>query len=162
MKKILLKRNIVKFILAAVFCLTGHRAFSQSEFIKKFRPLADSLEQEYGIPSAVILGVAVIESGAGKSRNTRLLNNYFGIVGKNNLHKTKGIKTKYKQYPDARASFVDFCKLITRKKFYSKLKGNKNYLLWTDAISKSGYSEVPAIWKQRVNQAIRRLKLSET
>jgi len=76
------------------------------------------------------------------------------------MYKTKGIKTRYKQYPDALSSFVDFCKLMMKKKFYSKLKGNKNYKLWIDAISRIGYSEVPETWKQRVLAAIRKNKLS--
>jgi hypothetical protein len=43
-----------------------------------------------------------------------------------------------------------------KKKFYKKLKDNKDYKLWLDAISKAGYSEVPTIWKQRVSEAIRK------
>ena len=86
----------------------------------------------------------------------------FGIVGKNDLRKTKGIKTRYKQYPDAAASFADFCRLMTTKKFYRKLKGNMNDKLWIDAISKAKYSEAPVEWKQRVTEAIRKNKLSAT
>jgi flagellum-specific peptidoglycan hydrolase FlgJ len=126
-------------------------------FLQKFRPLADSLSAEYGIPAAIILGVSILESGSGTSRNCKLLNNYFGIVGKNNLLKTKGIKTRYRQYPDAIASFVDFCKLLAKKKYYKKLKGNMDYKLWVDAISKSGYSEVPVVWKKRVSDTIKKI-----
>lgn len=141
--------------------LFSFTASSQSKsFINKYRLLADSLSAEYGIPASVILGVSLVESGSGTSRNCRLLNNFFGIVGKNNLLKTKGIKTRYKQYPDATASFTDFCKLLAKKKYYKKLKGNMDYKLWTDAISKSGYSEVPAVWRQRINDAIRKNKLA--
>ena len=135
---------------------------STKNFIAKYRPLADSLSEAYGIPASVILGVSIVESGSGTSRNCRLLNNFFGIVGKNNLLKTKGIKTRYRQYPDATASFVDFCKLLAKKKYYKKLKGNMDYKLWTDAISKSGYSEVPSVWKQRINDTIRKNKLAAT
>lgn len=148
-------------LLALLFLSFSVSAQTKS-FIQKFRPMADSLSAAYGIPAAVILGVSLVESGSGTSRNCRLLNNYFGIVGKNNLLKTKGIKTRYKQYPDAASSFVDFCKLLAKKKYYKKLKGNMDYKQWTDAISKSGYSEVPAVWKQRINDAIRKNKLSAT
>lgn len=131
-------------------------------FVQRYRPMVDSLSDAYGIPSAVILGIAIIESASGTSRNCKLLNNFFGMEGKNNLRKTKGIKTRYKQYPDAAASFADFCRLMTRKKFYKKLKGNMNDKLWIDAISKAGYSEAPALWKQRVNATIRKHRLSAT
>jgi Bax protein len=124
-------------------------------FIKKFSPLADSLSAAYGIPVSIILGVSIIESGSGTSRNCRLLNNYFGIVGKNNLLKTKGIKSMFKQYPDATACFIDFCNMLARKKYYTKLKGKKDSKLWIDAMSKAGYSEQPDVWRREVTKAVR-------
>lgn len=155
--------NFRRLVLSLLLLLFLNSGFGQTKFfINQFAPLADSLSIEYSIPRAVILGVSIIESGSGTSRNCRLLNNYFGIVGKNNLYKTKRIKTRYKQYPDALSSFTDFCKLVTRKKFYKKLKGNTNYRLWVEAISKAGYSEVPETWKQRVSSVIRKNKLSDT
>lgn len=152
-------RRCVLVIGAFLIVLTS---FAQPKsYIKKFDSLADSLSREYSIPKSVILGVSMIESGAGTSRNCKLLNNYFGIVGKNQLYK-KGMKSRYKQYASVTASFVDFCKLMTKKKFYKKLKGDMNYKPWLDAISKNGYSEVPELWRQRVTAAIRKHKLSET
>lgn len=137
-----------------------HSLSAQKKYIKEYSGLADSLQQVYGIPSSVILGVAIIESASGTSRNSRLLHNHFGIMGKNNLLKTKGVKSRYKQYPDSKSSYIDFCRIIYKRKFYSKLKGNMDYKLWIHAISRSNYSEVPDIWKERVLTAIRKHKLS--
>jgi Bax protein len=137
-------------------------AFAQSKYIRKYRPLADSLSKEYKIPAALILGVAIIESGSGTSRNSKLLNNHFGIIGKNDLMKTNGIKSRYKHYPNVTSSYVAFCKLVKKRKYYEKLKGNDNYNLWLEAMSKSGYSEEPVQWKQRIAAAIRKNKLSAT
>ncbi|MEO8403467.1 MAG: glucosaminidase domain-containing protein [Chitinophagaceae bacterium] len=150
-------------ILLAIFVLALFQpVLGQSKYIKKFRPLADSLAAEYEIPAAVILGVAIIESGSGTSRNSKLLNNHFGIVGKNDLMKTKGVRSRYKQYPSSRASYIAFCKLVKKKKFYDKLKGNKDYMLWLDAMSNAGYSEAPVQWKERISAAIKKNKLSAT
>lgn len=135
-------------------------AFSQSKYIAKYKRLADSLYQVYGVPAAVTLGVAIVESASGTSRNAKLLNNHFGIVGKNNLLKTKGIKTRYKQYPDVRASYLDFCRIMSKRKFYKNLKGNQDYKLWTEAISKSNYSEIPEEWRKRVNSTIKKNSLA--
>jgi Bax protein len=137
-----------------------HSLSAQSRYVQKYSGLADSLQEAYGIPTAVILGIAIIESSSGTSRNSRLLKNHFGIVGRNNLLKTRGIKTRYKQYDSDTSSYVDFCRLMTRKRFYSKLKGNMDYKLWIDAISKTKYSEVPVVWKQRILSTIRKNKLS--
>jgi flagellum-specific peptidoglycan hydrolase FlgJ len=155
-----LKNLPLKGLLIAILVVCAQPVFAQSAYVKKYRPAADSLSKAYGIPAAVILGVAIIESGAGSSRNCKLLNNHFGIVGSNNLFKTNGIKSRYKQYPNGQASYEAFCKLLTRKKFYPKLKGNMNYHLWLDALSKVGYSEVPAVWKQRITATIKKHKLS--
>lgn len=146
--------------LMILFCVRASHA--QSTYIKTYKPIADSLSAVYGIPTSVMLGIAIIESGAGKSRNCKLLNNHFGIKGKNNLMKTKGIKSAYKQYPDGRASYIAFSKLMTRKKFYSKLKGVMDHKLWLEALSKSNYSMVPDEWKRNITAAIRKHKLAET
>lgn len=143
-----------------IFLLAGQAGFSQSKYVTRFKPLADSLSRVYGIPSSVILGVAVLESGSGTSRNSKLLNNHFGIVGKNNLMKTKGIRSVYKQYPSVYASYLDFCRLLSRRKYYQKLKGNTNHKLWVEAMSKAGYSEVPEDWKNKVLTTIRKNKLA--
>jgi len=150
--------HLLSFLLLVTSALP---ASGQEKYIKQYRPIADSLSSIYGIPTSVMLGIAIIESGAGKSRNCKLLNNHFGIKGKNDLLKTKGIKTAYKQYPDGRASYVSFSRLMTRKKFYPKLKGKMDHKLWLDAISKSGYSTVPEEWKKNITAAIRKHDLAE-
>ena len=149
-----------KLVLAIILLAVMTPVFSQSGYVRKYRGLADSLSGIYGIPSSVILGIAILESGSGTSRNSRLLNNHFGIVGKNNLLKTKGIKTRYKQYPDVRSCYIAFCKLQSRKIYYTRLKDNMDYILWIDAISKAGYSEVPETWKQRVVAVIKKNNLA--
>lgn len=133
--------------------------FSQSSYIKKYKPLADSLSVEYKIPSKVILAIAIVESSSGQSRNCQLLNNHFGIVGKNNVLKTHGIKTRYKQYTNSKESFIDFAIMISRKKYYKKLKGNPNSSEWIDEISKHGYSEKPSIWRKNIKETIKNNKL---
>jgi flagellum-specific peptidoglycan hydrolase FlgJ len=134
-------------------------ANAQKSYIKKYKPLSDSLAIEYKIPTSVILAIAIIESSSGTSRNAKLLNNHFGIVGKNSLLKTRGIKSRYKEYKTDTLSFVDFCKLIKRKKFYHQLKNNPDPKLWVTAISKSGYSELPEIWRKRILETISKNKL---
>lgn len=147
-------------LLALFLSMFTESLQAQSKYVKKYRHLADSLSKEYEIPAAIILGVAIMESGSGTSRNAKLLNNHFGITGKNNLLKTKGIKSRYKQYQNVADSYIDFCKLISRRRFYATLKGNTDYRLWVEAIAKTGYSEVPVEWKKRVIAVIRRNKLS--
>src|SRR5690349_8695737 len=112
------RRGMLSLLMKAAFLvvlmMAVNPSFSQSKYVQKYRPTADSLSAEYGIPASVILAVAILESGSGTSRNAKLLNNHFGIVGKN---KVKHVKTKYKQYESVYESYKDFCKVIKKKKF---------------------------------------------
>lgn len=149
-------------VTGLLFIFSSMPAAAQPErFISKYGPLADSLEREYGIPASLILGVSIIESSSGTSRNCRLLHNFFGVKGRNNLLKTKGIRSGYKQYATDTASFVDFCKIVSRKKVYASLKGNTDSKKWVAALSKTGYSEVPATWQSLINNTIRKHQLEK-
>jgi Bax protein len=148
MKKFLL---LVYFSLC--FCLV--KIFAQTEaYIKKYTSLAEKTSKASGIPRCVILAVAIAESGAGKSRNCRLMHNHFGIRGKNKLRKSHKIRSGYKQYPSDAASYEDFAAVIANKRFYPSLKGIADYTLWVNAISKAGYSVQPARWTQHILRII--------
>lgn len=150
----------IKLLRLLFFLLTFALHFNGStaqvkQYINKNESFAQELSKQYGIPASVILGTAILESGSGKSRNARLLNNHFGIVGKNALLKhSPPIRSRYKQYPDVASSYRDFCKLISRKKFYTTLKGSDDYKKWTSCISECGYSRMPQTWKSRVDKTI--------
>ncbi|MFM7645175.1 MAG: glucosaminidase domain-containing protein [Sphingomonadales bacterium] len=145
-----------------VLLVSGRPAAAQPvKFITKYGPLVDSLETTYGIPASLILGVSIIESSSGTSRNCRLLNNFFGVKGKNNLLQSKGIRSSYKQYATDTASFVDFCRIVSRKKAYASLKGDMDSKKWVAALSKTGYSEVPAKWQTLINTTIRKHQLEK-
>jgi len=133
----------------------------QTAYIKRYKPLADSIAAVAEMPASVILGIAGLESGFGTSRNAKLLRNHFGVKGKNRLWKTKKIKSSYKQYLNVEDSYIDFVRIVKNKRFYETLKGNKDYTLWINAISKSGYSEVPKTWAKRILQVIKRYKLED-
>jgi flagellum-specific peptidoglycan hydrolase FlgJ len=123
-----------------------------SHYAKKFKPIAKSLSREFKIPYEVILGVAIIESGEGNTAVSRLHNNHFGIVGK---HKTKGKHpTKYRHFASAQASYHSFCTLVKRRRFYEQLKGNPDYKVWVDSLSRTGYSTQPLVWKKKVLDVI--------
>lgn len=153
-------QTTLRFILFPILLLCQY-GFSQADYFERYKPLADSLDQALGIPAAVILAVAYHESGGGTSRHAQLLNNHFGIKGKNELHKTHGIRSKYKFYPDAEESYRGFCRVILSKKYYAALRGSNDYKKWVHAIANAGYAANPAQWTQRVLQIIRRYRLGK-
>ena len=127
------------------------------KYIDKFLPAATELSTEFGIPVSIILGVSILESASGTSNNCIDLNNYFGVKGKNHLKKRK---TKYKQYAKAEDSFHDFCGIISRKKFYSKLKYTTDYKRWLNEMNKAEYAGAKESWVNAITKIIRYYKLS--
>jgi flagellum-specific peptidoglycan hydrolase FlgJ len=130
-------------------------------YINKYSGLCTTLADSFGIPPSLILGVAITESGAGTSRNARVLNNHFGIKAGKQLRTIKGIKTRFRDYETDTASFYDFCLYLTRRKFYPTLKGNFDYNAWLNAMVKSGYSASPTAWKAKIKTHIIKYNLTE-
>jgi flagellum-specific peptidoglycan hydrolase FlgJ len=150
-------RKPIQLTLLFVFSL--QLLFSQkttTNFIDKFLPVAKNLSKDYGIPVSIILGVSILESGGGTSINCKQLHNYFGVTGKNSLKKRR---TMYKQYENPEDSFTDFCKIMSRKRFYIKLKNNDNYSLWLQEMNKANYASAKHIWVSRVKGVITKHKL---
>lgn len=156
-----IKRNkyIILFItLFSVISIVNGQIHSK-EYVAKYKPICDSLSLQFGIPSEVIIGIAMEESGFGTSRVARLLNNHFGIVGKNNLRQTHNIKSRYKYYPSDTASFIHFCQFVSARKYYQKLKGTTNVRKWLYTIGKSGYCRYPKKWTKIIMVLLHRNKL---
>ncbi|GEP94602.1 glucosaminidase domain-containing protein [Chitinophaga cymbidii] len=132
------------------------------KYIQKFEPVAVDLMKETGVPASVILGVAMLESGSGTSRNAKLLNNHFGIVGKNNLAKRgETYRSVYREFASDTASFRYFARLCTRRKWYAGMKGNADYQEWLKKLIQSNYSSAGQVWIDRVTNVIKRYKLYE-
>ena len=140
----------MRILLFIILSILFFSLSSQTEYFNKYKPLADSLEDKYGVPSCLILSVGFLESGRGKSKVAKILNNHFGIVGKNNLHKKGRFKSKYKYFYSVSDSYNSFCKLIASKSYYSTLKGNKDIDKWAIAIASKGYAENANLWSRYI------------
>jgi flagellum-specific peptidoglycan hydrolase FlgJ len=130
-------------------------------YISKYAGLCILIGDSFGIPPHLILAVAITESGAGSSRNARVLNNHFGLKAGKQLRTIKGIKTRFRDYETDTASFYDFCSYLTRRKFYPTLKGNFDYNAWLNAMARSGYSTSPTAWKAKIRTQIITYNLTE-
>lgn len=150
-------RIISLFFLTLFCCITLAQNKTTQNYVLKYKELSLKLSSEYSIPVEVILSVAIIESGSGQSKIVKNLNNHFAIIGSNSLK----YRTRYKQYDKDEDSFKDFCKLISSKKFYPKLKNCKDTDLWIKAIAKTGYSESPKIWLKSIKKTIKTYKLNK-
>ena len=148
---------VIFYILPAQ---TSHAQQYKKRYLDKYEDYAIDLMNETGIPASVILGVGMLESGMGTSKNARLLHNHFGIVGRNTLAKRHATyRSKYKEYPTDTASYRHFVKILARKRWYSQLKGKPEYALWLKHMNHTGYSTAGQEWIRRVTNLIKRYKL---
>ncbi|WP_343701014.1 glucosaminidase domain-containing protein [Chitinophaga sp.] len=152
-------------LLLSGLLVSGLAASAQKtpqKYLAQFEPVAVNLMKETGVPASVILGVAMLESGMGTSKNARLLRNHFGIVGKNNLAKRGGTyRSVYREFASDTASYRQFVKLVMKRRWYAGMKGNDDYSAWLAKLIQSGYSSAGQIWVNRVSGMIRRYKLYE-
>lgn len=128
-------------------------------YINNHKVIAKVLAERYGIPAPVILAIAAVESSGGTGPAARVLHNHFGIEGKNSFVNKRGHSSRYKQYANTFASYLDFCRLMTRKRFYHKLKGVEDSKAWVMAISNAGYSETPEEWRKKVLGVLSTIKM---
>lgn len=145
-KRILKTKVLLLGLLMMMFAANAQNR----SYITNHKTIAIILSQSYGIPAQLILAVAAVESSCGKGPAAKVLNNHFGIEGKNEYVNRYGHKSRYKQYANELSSYIDFCKLMTRKRFYKKLKGNNDCAAWVKAMSKAHYSEVPEEWERKI------------
>jgi Bax protein len=131
-------------------------------YIQKYKDLAIDLMLQTSVPASVILGVAMVESGAGNSAISRKLNNHFGIKGKNTQAAEKlGHTTRYKEYESDTASFQHFCEVLASKSFYPALIDKQDYKLWLPALRRMGYAASARMWEMKVKMTIIKNKLYE-
>ena len=156
----------LKISLLLLICLLLHKGLGAQKaavsFVQHYEPIASELMCKNGIPTSIILGVSMIESAMGQSKNCQLLNNFFGVKGKNQLHKgNSGHHSAYKQFASPKASFEDFVRMIKTKKYYAALKGNMDYRVWLHHMNKHGYAEAKGKWIHDITTVITKYKLTQ-
>ena len=147
------------FILCFICLFYWNCTHAQSKYFIEYRSLADSLAVAYQMPASVILAVAYQESGGGTSVVGRRLNNHFGLKGRVVGGDTVTVKSSYRYFETPADSYIYFCQFVARKKFYSTLKGDKDYKKWVVAISNTGYAANAKIWSKHIFGIIVKYKL---
>lgn len=139
---------------------TSNAQSSVNTYLDTHQQLVLLLSDSFGIPAELIMGLAIVESGAGTSKLATKLHNHFGIKASNRYHIVNGYKTRFKYYESDTASFTDFCLYVKRRKYYAALQGNFNYNAWLNAMAKSGYSGSPKAWKAKIKYTIKKYNLT--
>lgn len=142
------------FLCAAFITLTGLTqtiSADAADYINQFKNIAMQEQIRTGVPAAIKLGQAILESQTGKSRLATEANNHFGIkcktewTGPKIYHNDDATGECFRVYDNAEASFIDhsnFLKTRTHYAFLFKLDVT-DFTSWAFGLKQAGYATNP-------------------
>ena len=133
-------------------------AQTTEEYIEEYADLAQDLSEEHHIPASIILGVAIHESAAGKSKIARYLNNHFGFKGKNS---NTEIRSAYRDFPSVDSSYVHFITFLKSRTYFNVLfdkYDEYDFRNWARGIQRGGYARSKT-WASQVIALIKKYEL---
>mgnify|MGYP006180361363 FL=1 len=149
-----------KILLLLVLALNAFLASAQTteEYIEAYADIAQDLAEEHHIPASIILGVAIHESAAGKSKVARYLNNHFGFKGKNS---NTEIRSAYRDFPTVDSSYVHFITFLKSRTYFNVLfdkYDQYDFRNWARGIQRGGYAR-SRTWASQVIALIKKYEL---
>ncbi|MEY3507205.1 MAG: hypothetical protein RIR44_437 [Bacteroidota bacterium] len=120
-------------------------------YINQYKNIAMQEQIRTGVPAAIKLGQAILESQTGKSRLATEANNHFGIKCKTEwrgpkiYHNDDANGECFRVYDNAEASFIDhsnFLKTRTHYAFLFKLDV-RDFTSWAFGLKQAGYATNP-------------------
>ena len=120
-------------------------------YINQFKNIAMQEQIRTGVPAAIKLGQAILESQTGKSRLATEANNHFGIKCKTEwrgpkiYHNDDANGECFRVYDNADASYIDhsnFLKTRTHYSFLFKLDV-RDFTSWAFGLKQAGYATNP-------------------
>jgi flagellum-specific peptidoglycan hydrolase FlgJ len=117
-------------------------------YIEKYKEVAQTNTEKYGIPASIILGQAILESGSGTGPLSLYANNHFGIkchkdwVGQSVKYDDDSIDECFRKYENPYDSFRDHAVFLTSGSRYGSLfkLDKKDYKAWANGLKNAGYA----------------------
>jgi LysM repeat protein len=141
------------------FCVTviTFNVYAQSisaeaaDYINRYKNIAMQEQIRAGIPAAIKLGQAILESQTGKSRLATEANNHFGIkcktewTGPKIYHNDDATGECFRVYENAEASFVDHSNFLKTRIHYAFLfkLAETDFTSWAFGLKQAGYATNP-------------------
>ena len=121
------------------------------DYISKYKETAKKNMAKYGIPSSIILGQGILESGAGTGPLSSLANNHFGIkchndwTGPSVKYDDDAAQECFRKYDQPGDSYADHAIFLSSRPRYQPLfqleKGD--YKQWAKGLKDAGYATDP-------------------
>jgi flagellum-specific peptidoglycan hydrolase FlgJ len=117
-------------------------------YIDSYKSIAQSNMKKYGIPASIILGQAILESGAGTGPLSTQANNHFGIkchkdwLGESVSYDDDTIAECFRKYDNPYDSFRDHALFLTTRSRYASLfkLEQADYKAWANGLKAAGYA----------------------
>ena len=150
-----MKLKLISTLLFAVIVsmsgITQTISLETAAYINQYKNIAMQEQIRTGVPAAIKLGQAILESQTGKSRLATEANNHFGIKCKTEwrgpkiYHNDDANGECFRVYDNAEASFIDhsnFLKTRTHYAFLFKLDV-RDFTSWAFGLKQAGYATNP-------------------
>lgn len=148
MKKILLLGLSLFMMLHVAAQIRPNQAYYN--YINQYKDLAIEEMMRYRIPASITLAQGLLESRAGLSDLVRQGNNHFGIkchnwTGPTQYHDDDEAGECFRVYADAKESYEDHSKFLSRQPRYSSLFNLSiyDYKGWAYTLKSCGYATSP-------------------
>ncbi len=124
--------------------------YTVDSYIERFKDIAITEMNRYGIPASITMAQAILESGTGKSDLAKYANNHFGIKctsdwnGKGYYKDDDKKDDCFRVYKNPEESFRDHSEFLKRKRYAFLFELDKNdYEGWAKGLKQAGYATNP-------------------
>ncbi|MBK0383113.1 glucosaminidase domain-containing protein [Pedobacter sp. SD-b] len=125
-------------------------SYDTQSYIDRFKNIAVTEMNKYGIPASITLAQALLESGTGNSDLAKYANNHFGIKctsdwsGKGYYKDDDKKDDCFRVYNNPEESFKDHSEFLKRKRYAFLFELDKNdYEGWAKGLKQAGYATNP-------------------
>lgn len=134
----------------------------QLAYLKRFARVAVAERKKFGLPSSVILAMALLHSTAGEASIAQHANNHFGLQCSNfwNGKQWKSNNQCYRAYENAWSSFRDFSLFARKLMNEQSLPTPTDHLSWSKQLEKAGFSPIPQLSRE-LERIIKKFQLYE-
>lgn len=151
---IISKKAIFSAILIlSVSSVCEAQRLSTEEYVERYKDIAVSHMEYYGIPASITLAQGILESGSGNSLLAREANNHFGIKchtdwkGRKYYYDDDRPQECFRVYSSAEQSFTDHAEFLSnhRQSRYDSLfvYSHDDYVHWARGLKAAGYATAP-------------------
>ncbi|MCC8410931.1 glucosaminidase domain-containing protein [Mucilaginibacter sp. UR6-1] len=147
--------------------IAGYSNYTAQQYIERFKAIAITEMNLYGIPASITLAQGMFESGNGNGELAKVANNHFGIkctgdwAGKGYYKDDDNANDCFRVYNNPEDSFRNHSEFLKKKRYAKLFELEKNdYEGWAYGLKAAGYATNPR-YPQLLISVIKRYNLDQ-